>query len=257
MRVAFVTGAVGDIGRAICAELLEREMAVAGVDRNQEGLHAAARELAAGSRFLPIQGDVTKMESVRAAARQVAEVFGDVSVLVNNAGGITRPSLLTTEEEHWIRDIELNLNGPWRCIHALQQQLIRKRPSVIVNIASVNGLGVFGHPGYSVAKAGLIHLTRFCAVELAKHGVRSVALCPGSVKTQAWEERKRAQPRILEEAASWYPSRDTCTPRDVAHLVASVIDERALPMNGAVITLDGGLAAGSDRLASVFAGEPI
>jgi NAD(P)-dependent dehydrogenase (short-subunit alcohol dehydrogenase family) len=261
VKVAFVTGAAGDIGRAICAAFLSNGVAVAGVDINEAGLGAVARDLSAGVRFLPVHADVTRMESVLAAVQCVNAALGDVSILANNAGGISAPSLLTTEEHDWVRDIELNLNGPWRCIRALQEQLMRtgtrQFPSVIVNVASVNGLGIFGHPGYSAAKAGLIHLTRFCAVELGKYGVRSVAICPGSVKTRAWEERRQCKPEILEEVAGWYPSRDTCTPQDVANLVTFATTGPATQLNGAVITLDGGLTAGSDRLAASFAGEPI
>ena len=182
------------------------------------------------------------------------QALGDVEVLVNNAGAITQSSLRATEESDWLRDIDLNLNGPWRCIRALQEQFIRNRSGVIVNIASVNGLGIYGHPGYSAAKAGLIHLTRFCAVEFGKHGVRSVVICPGSVKTQLWQERQRAQPEIFAEIASWYPSREVCEPADVAKAVAFVASDQAALMNSAVIALDGGLVAGSDRFASMFTG---
>jgi NAD(P)-dependent dehydrogenase (short-subunit alcohol dehydrogenase family) len=257
MRVAFLTGAAGDIGRAICAALLADGMAVAAVDIDRDALQALVRAHEPEGRVLPVHTDVLQMESVMRAAEEVRTTLGDVSVLVNNAGGITKPSLATTEERDWVRDIDLNLNGPWRCMKALQDQLIRTQPSVIINIASVNGLGVFGHPGYSAAKAGLIHLTRFAAVEFGKHGVRSVAICPGSVKTRQWEERQSRTPQILAEATSWYPSRDTCTPADVARLVARVAQPDLGQMNGAVITLDGGLSAGSDRLASVFTGETL
>lgn len=261
MRVALVTGAAGGIGSAICSELLASGVSVAGLDRNEAALRALADELRAGERFLPVAGDVTQMSSVLEAVDRVNESLGEVSILVNNAGAISAPSLARTEEQHWLGDIELNLNGPWRCIRALQDQLMRtgslRSPSVIINIASVNGLGIFGHPGYSVAKAGLIHLTKFCAVEFGKHGVRSVAICPGSVKTPVWKQRQQERPDIFTEVASWNPSRDICTPEDVARLVSLAAGEQTALLNGAVITLDGGLSAGSDRLASLFAGEPL
>jgi NAD(P)-dependent dehydrogenase (short-subunit alcohol dehydrogenase family) len=257
MRVAFLTGAAGDIGRAICAALLADGVTVAAVDIDRDGLQTLVREHGSDGRVLPVHADVLQMGSVMRAAEQVRTTLGDVSVLVNNAGGITKPSLATTEERDWVRDIDLNLSGPWRCMKALQDQLVRSQPSVIINIASVNGLGIFGHPGYSAAKAGLIHLTRFSAVELGKRGVRSVAVCPGSVKTRQWEERQSRTPGILAEATSWYPSRDTCTSEEVARLVAWLAKPDLGQMNGAVITLDGGLSAGSDRLASVFTGETI
>jgi NAD(P)-dependent dehydrogenase (short-subunit alcohol dehydrogenase family) len=254
--VALVTGAAGDIGRAITTALIARGVKVAGLDRDSERLHAFASECASES-FLPVQADVTRMESVTAAVATATQKLGDIDVLVNNAGGISKPSLLTTDERDWLGDIDLNLNGPWRCIDALKHSFVRRRAGVIINIASVNGLGIFGHPGYSAAKAGLIHLTRFCAVELGKHGVRSVAICPGSVKTGVWRERQALNPEIFQEVASWYPSRDVCTPEDVASLVVLALGEEMRLMNGAVITLDGGLSAGSDRFASLFTGQQI
>ncbi|HEY0940305.1 MAG TPA: SDR family oxidoreductase [Steroidobacter sp.] len=261
MKVAFVTGAAGDIGRDICALFLSNGVSVAGVDRDATRLLALADELqpkAGGeARFLSVHADVTSAESVRAAVATVTNELGDVQILVNNAGGITKPSLLTTEEQDWLHDIDLNLNGPWRCIHALLPTFMRKRSGVIVNVASVNGLQIFGHPGYSAAKAGLIHLSRFCAMELGKHGVRSVAICPGSVKTRIWQERQANNPEIFRELASWYPARDICTPQDVAALVVRAADDEMRLMNGAVITLDGGLTAGSDRFASLFTGEAL
>ena len=257
MRVAFVTGAAGDIGRALCKLLIAEGTAVAAVDVNEPRLAALAQELGESKALLPLHADVTNMDSVTAAVERARTQLGEVSMLVNNAGAITQPSLMKTTEHDWLRDIDLNLNGPWRCIKALEQQLLASKRGVIVNVASVNGLGIYGHPGYSVAKAGLIHLTKFCAVEYAKFGVRSVAICPGSVKTRVWEERRRANPAILDEVASWYPARDTCTPADVARLVAAIAADSMALVNGAVVTLDGGLSAGSDRFASMFAGEPI
>lgn len=256
-KIALVTGAAGDIGREICASFLASGVRVVGVDRDAARLAHVAGLLEHGPDFLPLAVDVTQLSSVTAAVQRATEQLGDIDILVNNAGGITQPSLLTTNESDWLKDIDLNLNGPWRCIKALQETFTRRRSGVIVNIASVNGLGIYGHPGYSVAKAGLIHLTKFCAVELGKFGVRSVAVCPGSVKTSIWRERQQINPAVFEEVASWYPSRDICTPQDVARLVVSAASDAMALMNGAVITLDGGLSAGSDRFASLFTGHPI
>lgn len=256
-KIAVVTGAAGDIGRDICEAMLAGGMKVAGLDRDGERLREIAKHLPNSGHFLPLQADVTQMQSIVAAVQRANEELGPVSILVNNAGGITKPSLLTTQESDWLSDIDVNLNGPWRCIHALQDTFLRQRRGVIINIASVNGLGIFGHPGYSAAKAGLIHLTKFCAMELGKHGIRSVAICPGSVKTRIWRERQQLNPAIFEEVASWYPARDICTPKDVAALVMMAASDAMSLMNGAVITLDAGLTAGSDRFASLFTGEKL
>lgn len=252
---AIVTGAGGDIGRAIVAELQSRGRPVAALDISAKALARIDGE--DGPALRRIVADVRDLAAVKAAVAEARDRLGPIDVLVNNAGGITAPSLRSTSEEEWLTDIDLNLNSPWRCIHAVIEDLIANGGGTIVNIGSVNGIGIFGHPGYSAAKAGLIHLTKFCATELGKYGIRAVAICPGSVRTQAWEERARKDPEILEEATTWYPSRDICAPGDVAAAVAAVLDPRLKLMNGAVITLDGGLTAGSDRIASLFTGGAI
>ena len=255
MTIAVVTGAAGDIGQAIVTALIGMGYAVAGLDVDD----ARLTEFAAScdETFLPISCDIRSMTSVTAAITQAEAALGPVTLLINNAGAITTPSLLATDEAHWLADIDLNLNGAWRCIRAVQHGMVNRRAGIIVNIASVNGISVYGHPGYSVAKAGLIHLTRFCATEFAKYGLRSFAICPGSVKTQAWHARAQLTPDILTEAASWYPTRDVSEPAAIAKLVTLGLDPELSQLNGAIIALDGGLTSGSDRLASVFAGETI
>lgn len=258
MKTAIVTGAGGDIGRAICAKLVSVGWQVCGFDIDEEKLSETQSKIANSNCFFAIKCDVRSMASVLDATREAELRFGTLNVLVNNAGGITAPTLLTTTEEDWLADIDLNLNGAWRCIHAIQDRLISQdEDSVILNIASINGFGIYGYPGYSVAKAGLIHLTRFCASELGKYGVRSIAICPGTVKTKAWNARLAEDPTILEKARDWYPSRTLCTPEDVADFAELLIRSANTQLNGAVIPLDGGLSAGSDRLASEFAGTKL
>lgn len=248
-----LTGAGGDIGGALSRSLISAGHQVSGLDIAADRL--LRQNL--GPDFHSNPCDVRSMASVVEAMARARAAFGPIDALINNAGAITAPSLVKTDEVEWLADIDLNLNGAWRCIRAVQDEMIARASGVIVNIASINALGVYGHPGYSVAKAGLVHLTRFCATEFGKWGVRSVALCPGTVKTQAWHARAATQPEILAEAASWYPSRDVSEPGGVAHLVMLAIDPAMTQLNGAIIALDGGLTCGSDRVASVFAGEVI
>src|SRR5262245_19285192 len=104
MRVAFVTGAGGDIGRHISSAFLARGMAVAGADLDLTRLRTVAAELAEPQRFFPVQADVTQMDSVRAAVGEATRALGEIDVLVNNAGGITQPSLRLTQESDWLHD---------------------------------------------------------------------------------------------------------------------------------------------------------
>ena len=255
MKTAIVTGAGGDIGRAICTKLVSVGWQVCGFDIDEEKLSETQSNIADSNCFYPIKCDVRSMASVLDATRDAEIRFGTLNALINNAGGITKPTLLTMTEEDWLADIDLNLNGAWRCIHAIQNRLINQDgDSVILNIASINGTGIYGYPGYSVAKAGLIHLTRFCASELGKYGVRSIAICPGTVRTKAWDSRLAADPTILEKVVEWYPSRTLCTSENVANFAELLIRSANTQLNGAVVPLDGGLSVGSDRLASEFAG---
>lgn len=250
-----VTGAGGDIGRVLVAQLRAAGHAVGALDRSPGALGSI--EEAGDGALLRAVADIRDLGSIRQAVGGIEAALGPIEVLINNAGGITAASLRTTTEDQWLADIDLNLNGAFRCLHAVQEGMIARGTGTIVNIASVNGLGIFGHPGYSVAKAGLIHLTKFIATEFGKHGIRAIALCPGSVRTQAWEERERIQPGILADALTWYPSRDVCGPEDIAAAIIGLLAPHMRLMNGAVITFDGGLTAGSDRLASLFTGGAI
>lgn len=256
MKTAFLTGATGDIGRANVGALIAAGYRVAATDLGTSGIAALADDFGEEN-VLPLVCDITETRSVQDAVAFALGRFGTIDLLVNGAGGISAPSLRTTREEDWARDLDLNLTGHWRCMNALREPMIENGGGTIVNIASVNGLGIFGHPGYSVAKAGLIHLTKFAAVELGKYDIRSVAICPGSVRTQAWEDRAAAQPEILDEITSWYPSRAICTPTDVAAAVVYAASDAARLLNGAAIALDGGLASGTDRVASLFTGTTI
>ena len=194
------------------------------------------------------------MNEVIEAIRQVNERAGPITHLVNNAGGVTAPTIRTTSEAEWMQDIDLNLNGAWRCTKAVCEGMIANGSGVIINIASVNGQGIYGRPGYSVAKAGLLHLTKFTAVEFGRHGIRSVAIAPGTIATKAWERREAERPGTAESARQWYPSRAFSTPEDIARIASFVADEAPATMNGAIINVDGGLMSGHDVISKSFTG---
>ncbi|WP_417624279.1 SDR family oxidoreductase [Paremcibacter congregatus] len=254
MKTALVTGAAGDIGHAICTGLINQNIQVAALDMNQDALAERNKQLASPF-YLPLVANILQLDSVADAVEKIHRHWGPVNILINNAGGITQGSLRNTTENDWMQDIDLNLNGPWRCVKAVEEDMISAGEGQIINIASVNGVGIYGHPGYSAAKAGLIHLTKFIAVEYGPLGVRSTAICPGSVKTQAWKERQVENPNILENATKWYPSRDICDPDDVANLVIYLACKAPKMMNGSIIPVDGGLTSGQDILAKAFSGE--
>jgi len=249
MSVAVVTGAGGDIGQAIAEAMLAAGHQVVLADVDLASAERAARRF--GEEASAVHCDITDPQSTTAMA-EAASAVGEVAVLVNNAGGITSPSLQTTDAQHWRMDLALNLEGAMNCFRALESQL-KASKGCVVNIASVNGLGVFGHPGYSAAKAGLIHLTRMIAVEYGKFGIRANAVAPGTVMTKAWNERAAANPRVFDDAKRWYPLQRVASPADVASAVRFLASPEAAAITGVVLPVDCGLTAGQTELAGTFA----
>lgn len=240
-KVAFITGAAGEIAEALASRLLEDNYRLALAARRQNSLSDVIARLGAGPEdVLTLEADITNMQSVEAAVAKALSAFGHIDVLVNHAGVARKPNLRTMTEQDWMADVDVNLNGHWRCIHAVQEHMIERGSGTIINVGSVNGTGIYGHPAYSAAKAALNHLTKFAAVEFGKHGVRCVAVCPGTVHTKAWDERVAANPTVLEEAAKLYPSRAFSTPKDVANVIAMVASDACRMVNGAIIPVDGG-----------------
>lgn len=247
--VAVVTGAGGDIGRAICLALAE-DHAIAAVDIDADAAAETAGAVrTAGGAAEPVDCDITDPIAVTAMA-DAARTLGPVRVLVNNAGAAAALSLRALDAATLAADLELNLAAAIRCFKALEPALAQG--GAVVNIASVNGLGAYGHPAYSAAKAGLIHFTRLLAVEYGASGLRANSVAPGTVRTRAWSARAAANPQVFEEARRWYPLRRVATPEDVASAVRFLAGPGAAAITGVCLPVDCGLTAGSPPLAATF-----
>ncbi len=254
-QIAIVTGAGGDIGRAIAFALCAADHHVVAVDLNAETVEATAEALQAeGYAASAIQCDVTDPGAVAEMADK-ARQFGGICVLINNAGGITAASLQEADAQSFRRDLALNLEAGFSCFKTVESDLKRSK-GCVVNIASVNGIGAFGHPGYSSAKAGLIHLTRMIAVEYGRFGIRANAVAPGTVRTRAWEDRLAQNPDLLEDVKRWYPLQRIATAEDVANTVAFLVSEQAQAISGVCLEVDCGLTAGQTELARAFSLSP-
>ena len=242
---AIVTGSAGDIGRAITERLVSDGYAVEGWDRDEQGQARNDADLA-GKAYVSRTVDLLDADGVGAAGS--ADRPAPVRLLVNNAGGVTESvTLKGSNEADLQQDLDLNLMAAWRCMQQFQNSL--KNGGAIVNIASINGTGVYGFPGYSAAKAGLIHLTRFAAVELGKDGIRVNAIAPGTVRTKAWDSRLANDPEIFDNLAKWYPMKDVCWPSDIAAAASFLASSDARMITGVMLPVDGGLSAGVDIIA--------
>jgi NAD(P)-dependent dehydrogenase (short-subunit alcohol dehydrogenase family) len=248
--IAIVAGGAGDIGRAIAARLGEDHDVVMLVDLDLAAAEKAALSLGAETRFVAIRCDVTDAGSVADMARR-AEQLGSVKTPVNNAGAARATSQHDTTPEIWRADMALNLEAAFLCFRAVEDMLKASIGSVI-KISSVNGMNVFGHPAYSAAKAGLLHFTKLVAVEYGKFDIRSNAVAPGTVRTQAWEIRCAANPDVFEEARRWYPLQRVVDTTDVANAVGFLASPLAAAITGVCLPVDWGLTAGQAELARTF-----
>ena len=240
-KTALVTGASRGIGRAIALTLAAKGYAVA---LNYAGSQAAAEAVkgeieAAGGKAFTIQGDVSKAEDVDRIFKTIKEEFGQLDVLVNNAG-ITRDGLLIRmKEESWDAVLSTDLKSDFLTIKAAAQMMMRKKKDSIINIASVVGImGNIGQANYAAAKAGVIGLTKACAKELAARNIRVNAVAPGFIATDMTD----AIPEKNKEAMlTAIPLGRMGLAEDVAKAVSFLASDDASYITGQVLKVDGGM----------------
>ena len=240
-KTALVTGASRGIGRAIALTLAANGYAVA---LNYAGSQAAAEAVkgeieAAGGKAFTIQGDVSKAEDVDRIFKTIKEEFGQLDVLVNNAG-ITRDGLLIRmKEESWDAVLSTDLKSDFLTIKAAAQMMMRKKEGSIINIASVVGImGNIGQANYAAAKAGVIGLTKACAKELAARNIRVNAVAPGFIATDMTD----AIPEKNKEAMLIaIPLGRMGLAEDVAKAVSFLASDDASYITGQVLKVDGGM----------------
>lgn len=186
-RTALVTGASSGLGRHFAGVLARAGARVALAARRADALEdtRAAIEAAGGS-AVTVAMDVTDADSVTLAVDEAARRLGRIDILVNNAGVTASAPFLDMSEEDWGRVIDTNLTGCARVARAVGQRMRDDGAGGrIVNIASILGVRVAGQvASYVASKGGLVHLTKAMALELARHGIRVNALCPGYLETE-------------------------------------------------------------------------
>ena len=238
-KVAIVTGASRGIGHATALALAaEGAKVVVNYASSREAADRVVAEIEAmGSAAIALPADVSKVDQVDGLVNAVMEKWGQVDVLVNNAG-ITRDTLLLRmKPEDWQAVIDLNLTGVFLCTRAVSKIMLKQRSGRIVNITSVAGqMGNPGQANYSAAKAGVIGFTKTVAKELATRGITVNAVAPGFITTDMTADVK------AEGILQFIPLGRYGKPEEVAGLIRFLAaDPAAAYITGQVMNVDGGM----------------
>lgn len=239
-KTVVITGSGGGIGRPLVETFRKAGARIVACDRTQDLI--ADLDVAHKAYF-----ELTDKASIKAAAADILSEVGVPDVLVSNAGFTRGESFEKVTDDIWQQDIDVNLMGVRHFAEPFVQAMIGNGGGTQVFIATVNGLGHFGHPAYSVAKAGLIAYMRALAVEHGRRGLRVNAVCPGSVRTAAWDHRIAIEPDLIDRASQYYPLRRLVTPEEVANAALFLASPLSSGITGALLPVDAGLTAGNVR----------
>ncbi|OBW93666.1 3-ketoacyl-ACP reductase [Gallibacterium genomosp. 3] len=236
-KIALVTGASRGIGKAIAEELISKGFTVIGTATSENGANAISAYLGENGKGLVL--DVTSLDSINHVLEQIKQEFGDIDVLVNNAG-ITRDNLMMRmKEEDWDIILQTNLSSVFHLSKAVLRSMMKKRFGRIISIGSV--VGSMGNPGqanYCAAKAGIIGFSKALAKEVASRGVTVNVVAPGFIATDMTdaltEEQKAA-------TLAQVPAGRLGEPKDIAKAVAFLASDDAGYITGETLHVNGGM----------------
>ncbi len=241
-KVALITGGSRGIGRAIAIELAARGAAVVvNYNKSPESAEEVVKKIQeAGGKAAAAQADVSDFKQAEALVKFAVDTFGDLSILVNNAG-ITRDQLIMMmPETDWDTVINTNLKSTFNCSKAAVKHMMRKRIGRIISIASVAGqMGNPGQTNYSASKGGQIAFTKALAREVAARNITVNAIAPGFVDTEILDAMT---PETLAAALKMVPLARKGKPEEIAYAVAFLASDEAAYITGQILGVDGGMA---------------
>ncbi|MBP3801707.1 MAG: 3-oxoacyl-[acyl-carrier-protein] reductase [Clostridia bacterium] len=240
-KVALVTGATRGIGKQIAIKLAKEGYDIAlNYRKENEDLDITKNEIEElGVKCLAVQGDVAKFEDTEKFVKEVIENFGQIDVLVNNAG-ITRDGLLMRmSKEDFETVIDTNLVGTFNVTRNVISYMSKARKGRIINISSVVGVaGNAGQTNYSASKAGIIGFTKSLAKEMASRNILVNAIAPGFIETNMTDVLKEEQKQAISQNI---PLKRMGTTEDIANVVKFLASEDSSYITGQVINVDGGM----------------
>ena len=236
-KVVMVTGGAAGIGRVTAENFAGEGARIAICDVNPEAGEAAAKALGPEASFEQV--DVASTTAVSNWVAGVFDKYGQIDVLVNNAG-ITRDSLIMRmKEEDWDAVISVNLKSAFNCIKAVSKIMVKQRSGRIINLASVVGvMGNVGQANYVASKAGMIGLTKTVAKELGARGITVNAVAPGFIET---DMTAVLSDKVKAFMLSMVPLQRAGTPQDVADAITFLASDQAAYITGQVVHVTGGM----------------
>ncbi len=249
-KVAIITGGTRGIGLAIAQTFATAGAKVVVASRKQENVEAAVAKIrAVDGAVLGVAAHTGDSQAVEALTARSVEVFGGVDILVNNAA--TNPHfgpLLTAEESHWDKILDVNVKGYFRMIKACVPIMQKRGGGKIINLASIAGrIPLPGMGIYSVSKAAVLMLTEALAVELAPLNIQVNAIAPGLVKTKfsaaLWQN-----PQMYEAITKTIPQRRMAEPEEIAGIALYLASPASDFATGTTVVVDGGQVAGGAQI---------
>jgi NAD(P)-dependent dehydrogenase (short-subunit alcohol dehydrogenase family) len=241
-KVALVTGAARGIGLAVAKRFLAEGWCVALLDIERELLHGALATLANTDHTLAVHCDVSDAGAVSAAMAAVSQRFGRLDALVNNAGIAVFAPLLETSDQDWNRVLAVNLTGPFLCTKAAAPLMREQGGGAVVNITSISAVRASTlRSAYGTSKAGLAHLTKQLAVELASLGIRVNGVAPGPVDTAM--AKAVHTPEIRADYHDAIPLNRYGLEEELAEAVFFLCSDRSSYITGQILAVDGGFDA--------------
>jgi len=241
-KVALVTGAARGIGLATAKRFLAEGWRVALLDIEDKLLQGAVAALACPDRTLALSCDVADSVAVASAIEMLSSGFGRLDALVNNAGVAVFTPLLETTDADWSRVLAVNLTGPFLCTKAAVPLMREQGGGAVVNITSISGLRASTlRSAYGTSKAGLAHLTKQLAVELASFNIRVNGVAPGPVDTAMAKAVHSAEIRADYHDA--IPLNRYGLEEELAEAIFFLSCERSSYITGQILAVDGGFDA--------------
>ena len=246
-KVVIITGAGSGIGRETAILFAKNGAKVVVADIDEKSGKETTDEIikvlekdpdCEGDAFF-VKLDISNREQLKQVVQEVLTRYGEIDVLINNAGIVQDDLITKMTEEEWDHVIDIDLKGPFNCTQAVAEDMIKHGNGEIINVSSIVGIyGNIGQVNYAAAKAGLIGMTKTLAKELGKKGIRVNAIAPGFIHTPM---TAKVPEKILEMMKEKTPLKRLGEPKDVAYTLLFLASDEANFINGAVIPVDGGL----------------